>query len=900
MPRLAFSCQHCQGTGRLPDETCQSCFGIGHGIILGGYLVYWQKNLTKEEFFLDHFSLVVRLTIRLVAFLLALSGILYAVFKALLDISVGRTFVFFNLPLEDGAESLFFWVSIMAIFYIYSGLERDLANLKRIPSRVYEDEVRPQSEAASFDSRHRLNIADTLAPDVRSVLADAFVLAEKLQQPLGAIHLLFVLLRHASVRTVLARLGVNPAELGGKAGRLTALNSPAGPNDLETIFFQAYVRAYGDRQKNIDPVDLFAAVGTVDPRSREVLYDAGVDEQKIDNVLAWHLSVKRQYEQWRHWRIGSRHRPRNRLDRAMTAIATPTLDYYSQDITELAQWGMFLPTVSRGEMVDRVVRIFQGGRSAVLVGYPGVGKRGVIEELAERLAADDVPAILKDKRLVSVSIAKIVSGATPADAEARLLKLLDEVAYSGNIVLVIEEIQGAVGITSGQAGSVDMAAVLAKTLRQRRTLCLATTTPDDYKRVIERTVLSSLFERLNLDEPSINETIQIVESRVGRIEAKHRVYFSYDAIARLVELSAKYIHDRFLPQKSLSILDELALFTKEHRGQDIIMTVNDVDLFMSQKLGVPLSRVNKNEAELLLHLEDRLHERIVDQETAVTAVAEALRRARAEVRDQKRPIANLMFLGPTGVGKTELAKAVAAVYFGEQNKMVRLDMTEYQELASLSRLIGSAEGGSAARGILTEAVRSNPFALVLLDEIEKAHVDVINVFLQVMDDGRLTDSRGQTTDFTNVILIATSNAGTSFIQEAVRSHMPMPEIERQLMESELKHHFQPEFLNRFDNIIVFRPLTTEHVLDITRLMLRKVGERLAEQGVTISVSDEVIKELATLGFDPLFGARPLRRVIQEKVDSPIARLILEGRLERRDQIILESAGKLTVKKAERL
>ena len=197
-------------------------------------------------------------------------------------------------------------------------------------------------------------------------------------------------------------------------------------------------------------------------------------------------------------------------------------------------------------------------------------------------------------------------------------------------------------------------------------------------------------------------------------------------------------------------------------------------------------------------------------------------------------------------------------------------------------------------------MRSNPFALVLLDEIEKAHVDVINVFLQVMDDGRLTDSRGQTTDFTNVILIATSNAGTSFIQEAVRSHMPMPEIERQLMESELKHHFQPEFLNRFDNIIVFRPLTTEHVLDITRLMLRKVGERLAEQGVTISVSDEVIKELATLGFDPLFGARPLRRVIQEKVDSPIARLILEGRLERRDQIILESAGKLTVKKAERL
>ena len=249
------------------------------------------------------------------------------------------------------------------------------------------------------------------------------------------------------------------------------------------------------------------------------------------------------------------------------------------------------------------------------------------------------------------------------------------------------------------------------------------------------------------------------------------------------------------------------------------------------------------------------------------------------------------------MGKTELAKAVAAVYFGDQNRMVRLDMTEYRELSSLSRLIGSAEG-VGSRGILTEAVRNNPFTIVLLDEIEKAHSDIINVFLQVMDDARLTDSRGQTTDFTNVILIATSNAGSDFIQEALKADMPMPEIERQILESELKRYFKPEFLNRFDNIVVFRPLNRDHVISITRLMLKKVEQRLLEHGVTISVTDRAVDELADMGFNPLYGARPLRRVIQEKVDSPIARLILEGRLKRRDHVSIELGGQLSIKKAE--
>lgn len=897
MTQEAFTCQQCHGSGITEKQPCRECRGVGHGVLIDDYLVYWHKNLTREEFFRDWVRGTIKAAVRLIAFLVSLTGIFYLAFKIFIEVSIYTTsFRFF--PLALGPEQFFFWISVLAMLFVYASLEMDLAGVHLIPRRSYEEksQPRPPKFLLFSDSRH-INIANTLAPDAKAALYEAFRLANQMKQPLRGIHLLFVFLRYDHVRTVLARLGVNLNELGGKIARVCLLESVT-PEDIEAVFLQAYLRAYVSRQTSIDVVTLFAAVGTVNPLAREVLYDVRVDEGKINNVLTWHLSVKRQYEQWRYRRARARRRPRNRLDRAMTAIATPVLDYFSIDVTELAQWGRFLPTTSRSVVVDQVVRIFQSGHDAILVGYPGVGKRGVIEELAERMVADDVPAILKDKRLVSVSIAKLVSGATPAEAEARLLQLLDEVAYSRNIVLVIEEIQGAIGITSGQSGSVDMAAVLARTINQRSTLCLATTTPDDYKRAIERTVLSGIFEKVNLDEPSIDETIQIVEARVGSVEAKRKIYFSYDAIARLVELAARYIHDRYLPQKALSLLDELALFVKERRGEKVVMTLMDVEAFLSQKLGLPVSQVNADETQLLLHFEERLHERIVNQDTAVVAVSEALRRARAELRDKKKTIVNLLFLGPTGVGKTELAKAVAAVYFGDENRMVRLDMTEYRELSSLSRLIGSAEG-EGSRGILTEAVRNNPFTIVLLDEIEKAHPDIINIFLQVMDDARLTDSRGQTTDFTNVILIATSNAGTDFIQEAMRADMPTPEIERQIMESELKRYFKPEFLNRFDNIVIFRPLNREQVISITRLMLKKVEQRLLEHGVTMSVTNEAVDELADIGFNPLFGARPLRRVIQEKVDSPIARLILEGRLKRRDHVSIEHGGQLNIKKAER-
>jgi ATP-dependent Clp protease ATP-binding subunit ClpC len=320
---------------------------------------------------------------------------------------------------------------------------------------------------------------------------------------------------------------------------------------------------------------------------------------------------------------------------------------------------------------------------------------------------------------------------------------------------------------------------------------------------------------------------------------------------------------------------------------------------ISSKTNVPVTKITEKETEKLLNLEEHIHERMVDQEEAVKAVSTALRRARAELRDIGRPIVNLLFLGPTGVGKTELAKTVAEIYFGSEDNMIRLDMSEYQEKSSISRLIGAPPGysGSAHGGFLTEAVRARPFSLLLLDEIEKAHPDILNIFLQVMDDGRLTDTQGRTIDFTNAIIIATSNAGTSLIQDRIREKVPLSTIKDELINEALKPYFRPEFLNRFDNIILFKPLNFNEIVLIVDLMLKKVENRLAEKGIRLEATKEAKDELAKKGFDPKFGARPLRRAIQDQVDSALANYLLQGKIGRRDVAVLETGGRISVKKA---
>lgn len=883
-------CAACNGQG----EACLVCRGAKLGWMIGGVFTVWSPRLTSGWLRERRYREAIRFAMRLVACALSVSGLAVLLVDTVTAFAQARPPVAFLF--ETSFASVVFWGSMVANVFIYSLLEREVAGIVRIPRRVYE--------GSPLERLHRPRQPHEPAIDMWATLTDSAARAitasasSSLAQstPLTAAYLARHLLQHSSVRVMLSRLGIRADALRARIERADGHQDIVSTTDIAAVMAEAFAAAYQSRQLFLDVPYLFVAVATCDPLVSEILYSENVDRQKLINVLSWQQNDERLANTWRRYAARMRLRPRNRLDRAMTAIATPTLDYFSTDYTEQAQWGSFLPAVSRPDITEQVLRILDTGRSAVLVGHPGVGKMGILEDVAQRMAANDVPARLMDKRLVSVSLAKLVSGATPSEAEGRLQQLLYEASRSGNIILVFEEVQGLVGLSSGQGGSVDVAGVLATFLRRLGLRAIATTVPGAYRQSIESAALGGTFEKVDLPEPTIDQTIRIVETRLATFESRYGLFFSYQAVETLVTLTDRYIHDTHLPKKALVLLDELSMWVRQ-RGRSSLVTAQDVSAFLSAKLSMPLSATSDEESSLLLHFEDKIHERVVDQVEAVSAVANALRRARARVRDQSRPVANFLFLGPTGVGKTELAKAVADVYFGDTRRVVRLDMSEYQDPSSIHKLIGAA----GESGILTEAVRNAPFALLLLDEIEKANPDILNIFLQVMDDARLTDGRGQTVDFRNTILIATSNAGSQFIQESLAQGVSVDDLQRELVERELKHHFQPEFLNRFDGIIVFKPLSQTDVEHIAHLLLKGLATRLErEQGILFDVTSEGVHDVAMAGFHPTLGARPLRRVIQDRIDAELARLILQKQLRRRDRVTLGASFALSVTPAREL
>jgi ATP-dependent Clp protease ATP-binding subunit ClpC len=622
-----------------------------------------------------------------------------------------------------------------------------------------------------------------------------------------------------------------------------------------------------------------------------------VDISKLENGVRWlqiNDELRRRYHRFRRAAL---RRPKGSMNRAMTALETRFLDSFSDDLTLLAGRGYTEMCLDREKEFEEIFRIIEGeGRSVILVGERGVGKDILLHGLAWRMIEDEVPSLLRDKRLVSLSIPKLISGATPTEAAERLMNCFYDIARAGNVVLAVPDIHNLIGLTAGEEGAIDLGDVFTSELEKGYFLVIATSNPQDYTQRIEGTALGNALQKVEIPEPETNQAIQILESKVGVIEYQTKVYFSYEALEKAVVLSQRLIHEKFLPQKAIEIIKETAQFVRSKRGAHQIVTGEDIAYIISQRTKIPVTAVTETESEKLLHLEQIMHERIVGQDEAVKAVASALRRARMELRETKRPIANFLFLGPTGVGKTETAKTLAEVYFGNENQMIRLDMSEYQTKEAVYRLIGLP---GEAGGLLTEAVRKNPFSLLLLDEIEKAHPDILNLFLQVMDDGRLTDSIGRVIDFTNIILIATSNAGTSYIQEELKKGRPVEEIKKELVERELKDVFRPEFLNRFDAIVVFKPLAEQEIFQIAKLMLKKIAKQLETKGIFFEATDEAVAELAAAGFDPLFGARPLRRIIQERVQDSLANFLLTQKIERRDKIILEKGGMLRIEKARK-
>ncbi len=683
---------------------------------------------------------------------------------------------------------------------------------------------------------------------------------------------------------------------------------------------------------------LIAMAGEQNGDSARILKEFGVDQEKIYRALQDIRGGQRITDP----RAESKYR---------------ALEKYSRDLTELAREGKLDPVIGRDEEIKRVMQILtrRTKNNPVVIGDVGVGKTAIAEGLAQKIVAGDVPDSLKGRRVLALDMGALVAGSKfRGEFEERLKAVMDEIRRAqGEIVLFIDELHTVVGAGAAE-GAIDASNMLKPALSRGELQALGATTLDEYKKYVEKDrALERRFQPVYIDEPSVEDTIEMLKGLRARYEAHHKIKIDDTALEAAARLSQRYVSDRHLPDKAIDLIDEAASklridtesppqevksleqrikqlsdeeeaasqrgdykqsatlksqrlsLEKEHdaaknkwlKDKKIrqVVTEEDIAELISKWTGIPVSRMLEGETEKLVHMEESLHRRIVGQDEAVSAVSDAIRRARAGLKDPKRPIGSFIFLGPTGVGKTELARALAEFLFDDEDAMVRLDMSEYMEKHTVSRLIGAPPGyiGYEEGGQLTEAVRRRPYKVILFDEIEKAHPDVFNILLQILEDGRLTDGHGRTVDFKNTVLIMTSNLGSQEFQRGSLGfrHDSQAESEHQRLkaelESALKKTFRPEFLNRIDEVIVFRPLTEEQIRQIVDLQMKEVEKRLADRKITVVLTEEAKDWLAKTGFDPTFGARPLKRTIQREVENPLSKKILQGEFKEGDEVTVD-------------
>jgi ATP-dependent Clp protease ATP-binding subunit ClpC len=885
-------CEQCRGTGQNNKRTCSVCFSHGHFYFVNNNFLYWGKDIGYLHIFIRELKQVIDIIIN--SFLIIVVLLTLLLLFIILNTVRSDPRNFLDYFLTGQRYGFFLWLAVLLDMFLYYRLTIPVMRARKKIALLHDKNTYTKHD-----------LSDSLSQEASNIIDKAWLYGRhKGIFPVSVWHLLFILLNDKDIRLVLARLGVGADNLKQTIDdNLAKLVGPEEKNSglsliLQTVILNAYLHMVERQAQKITEVDLLTGLVLASQEIKNFFYDFNIDEEKINNVIAWIEINKQLAQQYRRFRARSSFKPKSGINRSYTAIATPVLDSFSQDLTALAKAGYLALTIAREKEINEIITTVESDASSVvLVGPAGIGKGRIIDGLANSMMAEDVPELFQDKRLVSISLPLLISGATgTGKLEERFLAILQETAISGNIILYIENVHQLVGVSSEGNAGVDLSEVLASEIRKRNFIVLATTTNEDYVKYLEGKALGEVLKKVTIAEPDKNQTIKIMEAHVGAVENKYKIYFTYVALEEIYHLSDRYMPDRALPTKAIDLMDEVAIMVAKTNRRDKLIRKEDVAKLVSHKTNIPLTQVTTQESDKLLNLEEEIHSRVVGQHEAVKYVVAALRRARSELRDIKRPIASLLFLGPTGVGKTELAKTVAEKYFGDENDMIRLDMSEFQNQSSLPNLLGSSEIGRP--GLLTEAVRHKPFALLLLDEIEKAHPDILNIFLQVMEDGRLTDALGRTVDFTNLIIVATSNAGTAYIQDQIKAGRDIEDFRDHLVKEELRDIFRPEFINRFDGVVVFRPLSQEEIFQIAGLMLKGVAKRLETKGVFFEYTEAAQRELAQAGFDPIFGARPLRRLIQERVDNTLANFLLTGKISRRDVIVYNAGGQIEVKKAK--
>ncbi len=807
----------------------------------------------------------------------------------------------FFLLAPSGYNSVF-WISVFTSCYLWAKSKQNELNNKTLNLLHFEAVQKHSQKPPEIDIYHLFNKETKTAWN--NSLKFAKLRQQNLKKLFGqnrrsdnleviATDLIQSLLEQQSTKLIFLRLGVNPEDIKTLISNYALLSPKASEEELYKIPFTAFTESLKLHNKTIDPLMLLCALA-IDLNENHILqavfFNLNLSIEKLEILATWIFNLELLSKDLKIFHKLAKLKPESEINRGLTAIPTYYLDRYSRDLTWDAKHGNLPMALGRNNDLSEIFKLLSQGRKSLLIkGEPGTGRTTLINELAFKMVSEQVPKILQDKRLVRLEISGILGSGHRA--ETIFIDSLKEASRSGNIILVIEEMHTLSKTTS--VSGLSFAELLIDYLQNHNLMVLGTTSLEDYTDYLHNVAnFDEVFASYELSSLTKESVLLACCIRASLLEYKGRCFFRYPAIEQAVELTDIYLKDMGQPQKAISILVEAV--SRAQSSKHKIITPEIIEKIISDKTHVPAHTFSQNEAEKLLRLENTLSKFIVGQAAAVEAVAEGLRRARSGLASDQRPLGSFLFLGPTGVGKTEVARVLAREYFGDPKYLLRLDMSEYQGEGGLNKLLGAPQ--SRTDSPLIKHLKNYPFCLLLLDEFEKASGEILNLFLQVLEDGRLTSGRGETLDLTHCLIIATSNAGTREIQEGIKQNLRLEQIKQRLFSLTLSAIFPPELLNRFDGIIVFSPLSPGEVQQIAYLQLQNLTHQLLEKGIKLSFTQNVTKEIAEKAFDPLLGARPVRRYIQDHVESFIAKLLLSKKLPRGSSVVIDlEKGQLTVK-----